>query len=342
MAVRKMNFKEDDYAYAMSKVSKWYAKDSEQRRPFCVLIIGVTGSGKSTLINSLLGEDIAEVGWGVQSKTESINKHKANINGISIVVYDTPGLLDTRSEGLRDQETLREIETLIRGDGISLTIFCFKITETRLTPPTTECFEEYHRLGLPWKKTIIALTFADQITKADGPLYTHVEKWRKAVCEDILVKKLRLTNHTADQIPFRPTAKCPSIMFPGGGGWFARLWYSVLQILEPEAMVSFLMTRNKYIREEKKTCIMKDGLDGYTLQFVVDQYNKRLTIRIKKVIFEAAKVLGLLSKDREEDFLGDCPTGKEDGSGHHHTDEEHPPYNPDLEDSLATIAINHV
>jgi hypothetical protein len=210
------------------------------------------------------------------------------------VVYDTPGLLDTRSEGLRDQETLREIETLIRGDGISLTIFCFKITETRLTPPTTECFEEYHRLGLPWKKTIIALTFADQITKASGLLYTHIEKWRNAICEDVLVNKLGLAEATAGQIPFRPTASSPTTTFPGGERWFIHLWFSMLKILEPEAMMDFLMTCNKHLLERESSCDMESELDP--VQVVVAKYNRKLTTRIKRLIFKAAQLLRLLPK----------------------------------------------
>ena len=303
-----MNIDEDAYDYALKEVSKWYAKG--QRRPFSILIIGETGLGKSTLINNLLGEDIAEVGRGVHSETEIISKHEASPNGIRCLVYDTPGLLDTHGEGQRDQETLREIEALINRDGISVVIFCFKITETRLTKRIKGVFQEYHKIGIPWNRTVIALTFADQITKADGPLCTHVEKWRKAVCMDVLMNKLGLAEATAGQIPFRPTALSPTTTFPGGERWFVQLWYSVLRILKPDAMMDFLMTCNKHLLERESSCDMESELDP--VQVVVAKYNRKLTTRIKRLIYKAARFLQLLPKEYcdypdEDKCLQDLP-----------------------------------
>ena len=54
-----------------------------------VLIIGKTGVGKSTLVNSIFGESITEEGLG-KPVTQKI--HKIEKMGMPISIYDTPGL----------------------------------------------------------------------------------------------------------------------------------------------------------------------------------------------------------------------------------------------------------
>ena len=55
--------------------------------------MGEVGSGKSTLINILIGAKIAKECRGLKKVTEKINKYY--INESNIALYDTPGLFES-------------------------------------------------------------------------------------------------------------------------------------------------------------------------------------------------------------------------------------------------------
>ena len=279
---------------ALSQVVDWYIANKEEEKSFTILIIGQTGSGKSTLVNNLLGEQVAKVGYGVKSQTSTIKEYSYAIQGIPITLYDTPGLQDSRNKEM-EKRVLEEIKSKIKGKPISLIIFCFKITETRILPQTVEDFKKYHDIGIPWKKAIVALTFADRLTKEDGPLEQHVKMWKDSIINDILVKEVGITPHTAHPIAFCPTTKRPDVPLPGKKDWFIPLWFTVLEGLDPRAMMDFLMIHNKKLKDSQKIVQMEGNPGVYTLEFIKQRYEKTFSIRIARLLMNTAKTLvGLL------------------------------------------------
>lgn len=79
-----------------------YKRIQEELDKCNILIIGKTGVGKSTLVNSIFAEELAETGTG-RPVTDHISKYDRD--GCPITVYDTAGL-----EISKEENTSREVD----------------------------------------------------------------------------------------------------------------------------------------------------------------------------------------------------------------------------------------
>ena len=57
-------------------------------------MLGATGNGKSTLVNSILGEVKAGAGDDAEGVTKDITSYKGKLHGRDIEVIDLPGFGD--------------------------------------------------------------------------------------------------------------------------------------------------------------------------------------------------------------------------------------------------------
>jgi len=82
------------------------ARATAERGHINILIAGRSGVGKSTLINAVFQQNLAETGQGrpVTKNTREISKE-----GVPVTIFDTRGL-----ELSQFQETLSELETIIK------------------------------------------------------------------------------------------------------------------------------------------------------------------------------------------------------------------------------------
>lgn len=79
-----------------------------------VLLIGGTGSGKSSTINSILAGEAARVGRGADPETMKISGYQLSK---SIRFWDTPGLGDgVAADEAHAAEILKKLDTRLRGD----------------------------------------------------------------------------------------------------------------------------------------------------------------------------------------------------------------------------------
>jgi GTPase SAR1 family protein len=96
--------------------------------PLSILVLGETGSGKSSFVNSLTGLDV-EISGDVDSCTYSTNVYESTFQDGSnqaLQVIDTPGLGDTRG---RDTENIANMVKVLRGKSIHL--FCLVVNSQK-------------------------------------------------------------------------------------------------------------------------------------------------------------------------------------------------------------------
>eukprot|EP00731_Ephydatia_muelleri_P001476 Em0001g1476a len=99
----------------------------------CILVCGKTGVGKSTLVNSILGKDVVKTGGpGCRSQsqpgpfsslsavTAGIIRASGDVEGVTVTVYDSPGLQDGHC---KDQSYLDQIREVFDQNTPALTIF---------------------------------------------------------------------------------------------------------------------------------------------------------------------------------------------------------------------------
>ena len=195
-------------------------------------MIGETGTGKSTLINNLLGREVAEIGHTLESETQLVTPHELTVERVPIVVYDTPGLDDTGDD---DEKHLEIMKSLLARKKIHLVIYCMKLTETRMRRGLIRTFKEYHKIGVPWEQTVVTITFADVIGDTTAR-FTQMQQHLKK----ILVEKVGVTSSIVDVLKICPTAKDPTAALPSGKQWYVPFWLDVVQVLVPAALVQFL------------------------------------------------------------------------------------------------------
>ena len=123
-----------------------------------VLVIGNSGVGKSTLINAVLGEDVAVTGWGTEGTTSELKIHE-NEN-IPFRLIDTVGFEATF---LKDQQAINSVKKWSKNcakEGkedhqINLIWFCVDGTRRKLFSRDLQVFL---RATSMWKTVPIIVT----------------------------------------------------------------------------------------------------------------------------------------------------------------------------------------
>lgn len=143
------------------------------RDSLTILFLGKTGAGKSSTINSLLGEKgTATVGALTANATDSVTAFTRTAAGFSLTLIDTPGLLekDSISEG-----NLQRIKADLEASGRSVdAVFLFERMDVyRVEPIDHQVFRAVtdHFGRDIWKRTVLCLSRAGIYSPPDGLSY---------------------------------------------------------------------------------------------------------------------------------------------------------------------------
>jgi hypothetical protein len=131
--------------------------------------MGKTGSGKSSLLNSLTRTEHFKVGHAVIPETKEVQafcgKFKGRITSPDIAFIDTPGFFDT---GSRDNKAIASITRCLSQieDGLNIVLFCFPFYETRLDASMQACWK-FLKLVMGravYEHVVIVLTHGDRFS----------------------------------------------------------------------------------------------------------------------------------------------------------------------------------
>ena len=231
---------------AKSRVALWVAQSKTLR----IFVFGKLGTGKSTLINSLLNKEVAQVGSGLGAVTlkvedfsgkvkvdtiKSVPELLITIHDIDVTLWDTPGLQDPQ---VTREAILHDITNNISGN-VDLYVYCQQMTQIRAESGDFEAIADLTKaLGVNfWKRSFFALTFANNVALplscTDQTLEQYfdrrVEDWRTVLHSAVFNAGVERTD--VEKIPVIPTGyyNNPLPVHQPEGRWFTQFWSTCLE-----------------------------------------------------------------------------------------------------------------
>ena len=218
---------------------RWVSETRQNR--FTILITGKTGVGKSRLVNALVGERVAKEGRSKSACTDTVTSYRAKINGVDVVVWDSPGLQDgTCNERLY----LQDMESKL-SQGFDVMIYCISMTDTRFYEADKSAIRTLTKeFGSKlWENGVVALTFANLKTKdpdEESDLAYYLGEryfWEKAI--DEFLANLNVDLLVRQQIPIVPTGNYKQLRLHECENWLSDLWIKCFNVMSISSGLAF-------------------------------------------------------------------------------------------------------
>ena len=221
-----------------------------------ILILGQIGSGKSALVNGILTLSghvpVAFESDSPTTVTHEGSKYQHDIDGVTVTIFDSPGLLQP---GEDDTRIFEEMAALTE-ENVDLVIFCKKMTsridqgDLKVMRGLTETFGESI-----WENTLIVLTYANEIklprrpgsrrgqaqatsTESLEDHFTKIFRESAKMFSDLLKSKANVSPDIAEKVSVVP-AGYDNPAIPGCDDWFAQFWNEACRKTRTTAQSAF-------------------------------------------------------------------------------------------------------
>ena len=246
-------------AFSMTQICEEIDKWTEESNSVKIFVTGKTGTGKSTLVNGIVGQEVARVGRCLEPGTSDINPKKCSTgpHNVAVTVCDSPGLQDGNTEEASYLDMIRQYCTTTSSPAVydvDLILYCMNMSDTRMKGYDVNAMIKLTKtLGKDmWKNTLIVLTFANRVvTQAEeehdnndvavsDAYATKLKMWIDEI-RSVLFKDVNLSKEEAQKIRITPAGKSnkPQII-PGDDVWLSKLWYEAVSAARSSAVPALI------------------------------------------------------------------------------------------------------
>uniref|UniRef100_A0A1X7SMP9 G domain-containing protein n=1 Tax=Amphimedon queenslandica TaxID=400682 RepID=A0A1X7SMP9_AMPQE len=204
----------------------------DKEEPINILVIGPTGSGKSTIVNALMGIVVANVDQGAESNSSETKEYEGAVMEVKIKIYDTIGFGDTR--GKSGKHIVREIAKKNKFD---LILICLKF-DSRAYGDVKDMFTTLKKeiSNEMWERSVIVLTFTNMFLQLQNVKRLEGDEKKKSIHRKITTFKEKIsgflsgqvTEETIRNIPFCIAGEEDQMKLPTTENWLVALWESCI------------------------------------------------------------------------------------------------------------------
>jgi len=235
---------------------------------FSFMLVGRTGVGKSSTINSLMGERVAEVGES-EPTTFAVEPYSLKKNGVSFTIWDTPGLCDAL-DNANDQAYISEIKERI--EDVDCLWFVTRLDETRLSSD-----EQYALL-------LITNSLGSQIWKNALIVFTHsCSNSIQGRFEEALRERTKIITEYIDRITGTNYGILPSVAvdntrerLPSGDEWLPELFTKVIEQASNKGSIAFAGSLGEDTQSDYDEQVPRINLNN--------QQRKRVELRLEGLL----------------------------------------------------------
>ena len=262
------------------EIKEWVRKSNTKGR-IEILVTGRTGTGKSTLVNALVGKRVADVGSKLSVVTKNVEGYEVKArDGVEIVVWDSPGLQDGSG---REAEYLAELKE--KCSNVDVIIYCIDVSAARSQfagedEKQMSDLRAIQKLTATfghnwWENSIFVLTRANALESAlkvkpnlEKRFNERIRDWRERIHATLLKEGVR--KDIVDEIPVEPAGHIKKPHLPGRMYWLSGLWIIFLNSAKERSQP--LITKVNLHRFKKESEVKDDDFqkEGHEQPIVVD------------------------------------------------------------------------